>query len=41
MLACTKADVDVIKLLIDNGAQTDLYNKDGWTPFHIACRYQR
>ena len=38
MLACTKNNVAVIKELLESGADVLLKNKDGWTPFHIACR---
>ena len=39
MLACTKENVAVVETLVKSGASLDLVNKDGWTPFHIACRY--
>ena len=39
MLACTKANLEVVEALVQNGASLSLVNKDGWTPFHIACRY--
>ena len=38
MLACTKANVEVISMLVGKGASLKVKNKDGWTPFHIACR---
>lgn len=38
MLACTKSSLDAIRTLVEAGAALDLRNKDGWTPFHIACR---
>ncbi|KAK3103797.1 hypothetical protein FSP39_021966 [Pinctada imbricata] len=38
MLACTKHDLDVIRILVEHGANLNLVNKDGWNPFHIACR---
>ncbi len=38
MLACTKDDVETVRLLVENGASLSLRNKDGWTSFHIACR---
>ena len=38
MLAATKPNLNVIKILIQSGSKTHLQNKDGWTPFHIACR---
>ncbi|XP_038054135.1 ankyrin repeat domain-containing protein 16-like [Patiria miniata] len=37
-LACTKADKDVIKQLIEHKANPRLRNKDGWNAFHIAAR---
>ena len=39
MLACTKENLAVVEELVKNGASLSLVNKDGWTPFHIACRY--
>lgn len=39
MLACTKSNLQVIKKLIGCGANIHLKNKDGWTAFHICCRY--
>ncbi len=38
MLACTKQDVITVKTLLGHGASLSLTNKDGWTPFHLACR---
>ena len=38
MLACTKGNLAVVEELVKNGASLSLVNKDGWTPFHIACR---
>ena len=38
MLACTKDSAAVVDVLIKSGASLTLVNKDGWTPFHIACR---
>ena len=39
MLACTKSSRDMVELLVrEGGASMHLRNKDGWTPFHIACR---
>ena len=38
MLACTKENLAVVEALVDSGASLSLVNKDGWTPFHIACR---
>ena len=39
MLACTKDSKAVVDALLHLGASLKLRNKDGWTPFHIACRY--
>ncbi|XP_019635716.1 PREDICTED: ankyrin repeat domain-containing protein 16-like [Branchiostoma belcheri] len=38
MLACTKTNLTVIKLLWEAGADLTIRNKDGWNCFHIACR---
>ncbi|XP_066525269.1 ankyrin repeat domain-containing protein 16 isoform X2 [Hoplias malabaricus] len=38
MMACTKRDLGVIKVLLDHGADPTLQNKDGWNSLHIACR---
>ena len=38
MLACTKNDENVIRILVENGACINLHNKDGWNSFHLACR---
>ncbi|XP_077868333.1 ankyrin repeat domain-containing protein 16-like [Saccoglossus kowalevskii] len=38
MLACTKANLEVVQELIQNGANQKLRNKDGWNCFHIAAR---
>ena len=38
MLACTKESVAIVEALVSSGASLSLVNKDGWTPFHIACR---
>ena len=39
MLACTKSSRVMVELFIKNGASVLLRNKDGWTPFHLVCRY--
>lgn len=39
MLACTKNNLEIVQLLVSNGADVSLKNKDGWTAFHIACRH--
>ncbi|XP_048338227.1 ankyrin repeat domain-containing protein 16-like [Sphaerodactylus townsendi] len=38
MMACTRRNLDVIRDLVQNGANPLLRNKDGWNCFHIACR---
>ncbi|KGL75877.1 Ankyrin repeat domain-containing protein 16, partial [Tinamus guttatus] len=38
MMACTKANLEVIELLVEHGANPLLKNKDGWNCFHIASR---
>ena len=41
MLACTKDSKAVVDTLLHLGASLKVRNKDGWTPFHIACRYAK
>ncbi len=38
MLACTKDSTSIVQTLVHAGASLNLRNKDGWTPFHLACR---
>ncbi|KFP78054.1 Ankyrin repeat domain-containing protein 16, partial [Acanthisitta chloris] len=38
MMACTRKDLEVIKTLVEHGANPLLKNKDGWNCFHIASR---
>ncbi|NWT15842.1 ANR16 protein, partial [Vireo altiloquus] len=38
MMACTRKNVEVIKTLVEHGANPLLRNKDGWNCFHIASR---
>lgn len=38
MLACTKQDMGVIRILIEHHADLKMVNKDKWNCFHIACR---
>lgn len=38
MLACTKDCQATIEALVGYKASLKLRNKDGWNPFHIACR---
>ncbi|NXE99672.1 ANR16 protein, partial [Menura novaehollandiae] len=38
MMACTRRNLEVIKALVEHGANPLLKNKDGWNCFHIASR---
>ncbi|NXX97244.1 ANR16 protein, partial [Centropus bengalensis] len=38
MMACTRQNLEVIKALVEHGANPLLRNKDGWNCFHIASR---
>lgn len=38
MMACTRQNLEVIKELVEHGANLLLKNKDGWNCFHIASR---
>ncbi|OXB67504.1 UNVERIFIED_CONTAM: hypothetical protein H355_001714 [Colinus virginianus] len=38
MMACTKQNLEVIRDLVEHGANPLLKNKDGWNCFHIASR---
>ncbi|XP_025947023.1 ankyrin repeat domain-containing protein 16 isoform X1 [Apteryx rowi] len=38
MMACTRQNLEVIKHLVEHGANPLLKNKDGWNCFHIASR---
>ncbi|XP_063679078.1 ankyrin repeat domain-containing protein 16-like [Bolinopsis microptera] len=38
MLAAEKQNLEIIKVLAENGADVKLTNKDGWNAFHIAAR---
>ncbi|NWS78419.1 ANR16 protein, partial [Crotophaga sulcirostris] len=38
MMACTRQNLEVIKTLVEHGANPLLKNKDGWNCFHIASR---
>ncbi|XP_072713078.1 ankyrin repeat domain-containing protein 16 isoform X2 [Ciconia boyciana] len=38
MMACTRQNLEVIKALVEHGANPLLKNKDGWNCFHIASR---
>ncbi|XP_068025375.1 ankyrin repeat domain-containing protein 16 isoform X2 [Melanerpes formicivorus] len=38
MMACTRPNLEVIKALVEHGANPLLKNKDGWNCFHIASR---
>ncbi|CAL1569163.1 unnamed protein product [Knipowitschia caucasica] len=37
-MACTRRSLSVIEQLLAHGADPQLKNKDGWSPFHMACR---
>jgi ankyrin repeat protein len=39
MLACTKDDLDLIQFLVENGADIEYCNKDGWNALHISVRF--
>ncbi len=38
MLASTKNDLEIIKFLLENKADVNQLNKDGWSSLHIAVR---
>ncbi|NWV23913.1 ANR16 protein, partial [Origma solitaria] len=38
MMACTRKNLEVIRTLVEHGANPLLRNKDGWNCFHIASR---
>ncbi|NWQ72142.1 ANR16 protein, partial [Neopipo cinnamomea] len=38
MMACTRKNLEVIRSLVEHGANPLLRNKDGWNCFHIASR---
>ncbi|NWV39530.1 ANR16 protein, partial [Grantiella picta] len=38
MMACTRKNLEVIRTLLEHGANPLLRNKDGWNCFHIASR---
>ncbi|XP_027765289.1 ankyrin repeat domain-containing protein 16 [Empidonax traillii] len=38
MMACTRSNLQVIRSLVEHGANPLLRNKDGWNCFHIASR---
>nr|XP_061809354.1 ankyrin repeat domain-containing protein 16-like [Nerophis lumbriciformis] len=38
MMACTRRNLNVIRVLMEHSADPFLRNKDGWNAFHIACR---
>lgn len=38
MMACTRRNLEVIRDLVEHGANPLLKNKDGWNSFHIASR---
>ncbi len=36
--SCKRVDVSVVQFLIDNGANVNAFDVDGWTPLIIACQ---
>jgi len=38
MLACTKQDAEIVRLLLLYGADILFKNKDGWNSLHLAVR---
>lgn len=38
MMACTRRNLEVIRDLVEHGANPLLKNKDSWNSFHIASR---
>ena len=40
MLAVSKNQNKIVDYLITRGASVSRRNKDGWTPLHIASRYE-
>nr|XP_020668339.1 ankyrin repeat domain-containing protein 16 [Pogona vitticeps] len=38
MMACTRKNLEIIRALVEHGADPRLKNKDGWNSFHIASR---
>ena len=36
-LSCLKGNVEAAKVLLSHGANPDLTNRDGFSPFHLAC----
>ena len=39
MLACTKSNSEIVRVLLAAGANVERINKDGWNSFHLAVRY--
>ena len=37
--ACRNGHVDIVKYLLDNGANTELKECSDWTPLQVACKY--
>ena len=36
-IACKNGNINVVKYLVENGADINKKNKDKWTPLFIAC----
>ena len=39
MLACTRNNLEIIQFLVENEADLNQLNKDGWNALHIAIRF--
>ena len=37
--ACWHGRVDIVKYLLDNGANQELKGSNNWTPLQVACKY--
>ena len=38
-LAARLSEVEIVEILLENGADPDLQDENGWTPLHLAARY--